>query len=129
MRAVGGVVAGHRCAGMVAMYVLRTLSQWNWLVFSVVLTQTILEYLQAGLVLPDVAVDQMSDLREHYYDHKRWFFGVAIAVATVRIIKDLVIDGKLPEPLNLGSQLVFIATCAIALVTANERYHKFLAMG
>jgi hypothetical protein len=129
MRAVGGVVAGHRCAGMVAMYGLRTLSQWNWLVFSVVLTQTILEYLQAGLVLPDVAVDQMSDLREHYYDHKRWFFGVAIAVATVRIIKDLVIDGKLPEPLNLGSQLVFIATCAIALVTANERYHKFLAMG
>jgi hypothetical protein len=121
MRAVGGVVAGHRCAGMVAMYGLRTLSQWNLLVFSVVLTQTILEYLQAGLVLPDVAVDQMSDLREHYYDHKRWFFGVAIAVATVRIIKDLVIDGKLPEPLNLGSQLVFIATCAIALVTANER--------
>jgi hypothetical protein len=111
-----------------AMYGLRAHSQWNFLAFAVVLTQTILQYLQAGLVLPDVAADKPTDLREHYFDHTHWFFGVAIAVTTVSIFKDVILDGKLPEPLNLGSQLIFIAACAIALVTANERYHKFLAV-
>ncbi|HTA64054.1 MAG TPA: hypothetical protein VK753_00995 [Xanthomonadaceae bacterium] len=111
-----------------AMYGLRDYTGWNFLAFAVVLMQTVLMYLIAGLVLPDIRDDRPVDLRAHYFDHARWFFGIAVAAGLVSISKDLVLYGTWPEPANLGSQLVFMATCAVAIFTRNEAYHKFLAV-
>ncbi len=111
-----------------AMYGLRDHASWNFIAFAVVLMQTVLLYLSAGLVLPDIRDDRAVDLREHYFDHTRWFFGFAVASGVVSISKDLVLSGALPGTSNLASQLVFMTTCAVAIFTSNESYHKFLAV-
>jgi hypothetical protein len=79
-------------------------------------------------VFPDIDNDHAVDLRAHYYDHARWFFALAVSAGAISIAKDLVISGSWPSPANLGSQLVFMATCAIAVFTRNENYHRFLAL-
>jgi hypothetical protein len=111
-----------------AMYGLRNHTSWNFLAFAVVLMQTVLLYMLAGLVLPDIDNDHPIDLRAHYYDHSRWFFVLTVALSVVSIAKDPVIWGSWPSPMNLASQLVFLATCAIGSFTHNENYHRFLAL-
>jgi hypothetical protein len=111
-----------------AMYGLRVHTGWNFLAFAVVLMQTVLLYMLAGLVLPDFADDHPIDLRAHYYDHSRWFFALTVVLSVDSIAKDLVIWGSWPSPVNLASQLLFMATCAIAIFTRNENYHRFLAL-
>ena len=111
-----------------AMYGLRNHQGWNFLAFAVVLTQTVVLYMLAGLVFPDIDNDHQVDLRAHYYDHARWFFLLAVSAGAVSIAKDLVVNGGWPSPMNLGSQLVFMATCAIGACTRNENYHRFLAL-
>ena len=111
-----------------AMFGLRDHTGWTFLAFAVVLLQTVLMYLIAGLVFPDIRDDRAVDLRAHYFDHARWFFSIAVASGVVSISKDLVLSGTWPAASNLASQLVFMSTCAVAIFTRNEAYHKFLAV-
>lgn len=111
-----------------AMFGLRGVGNWSFLAFAVVLMQTVLLYMLAALVFPDIDKERTTDLRAHYYDHARWFFLLAVGAGVDSIVKDLVINGTWPSALNLGSQLVFMATCALAACTRNENYHRFLAV-
>jgi hypothetical protein len=111
-----------------AMFGLRSHEGWTFLAFAVVLMQTVLLYMLAGVVLPDFGGEAPVDLREHYYGHSRWFFMLAVAVSADSIAKDLVLSGTWPAPVNLASQLLFMGTCAIAIFTRNENYHRFLAL-
>src|SRR5438046_2602424 len=58
-----------------AMYGLRQLQNWTFVQFSVVLLQSILLYMLAALVLPDIRPGERSDLKTHYFEQHRWFFG------------------------------------------------------
>lgn len=107
-----------------AMFGLRTHQEWSFAAFALVLAQTILLYMLAALVFPDFPGDQPVDLREHYFAHHDWFFGLAALGGIVSIAKDLVLDGRWPEPLNLAFHAVFIVTAAIAALVRNELYHK-----
>lgn len=59
-----------------AMFGLREHSEWTFAQFAMVLLQTIVLYLLAGLVLPDFGNAADVDLRRHYYDERVWFFGI-----------------------------------------------------
>jgi hypothetical protein len=100
---------------------------WTFLGFSVVVAHAICLYMLAALVLPDIQRDESLDLREHYHDIRRWFFAFVVLSATFGIVKDLVLEGHLPETRNLLFQIAFIAISAIAAVTRNETYHRVLA--
>jgi hypothetical protein len=66
--------------------------------------------------LPDFTGDEREiDLKVHYYQHRRIFFGVAIANTLVSLSKDVILTGHLPDPANVGFHLVFIATAAAAM--------------
>jgi hypothetical protein len=106
---------------------LRRHEAWTFLGFSVVVAHAIFLYMIAALVLPDVPGEKDLDLREHYYDHHRWFFSFVVLAALFGIGKDLALDGHLPETRNLMFQLSFIATGGIAAITRREWYHQVLA--
>ncbi len=110
-----------------AMFGLRDVTTWTFLKFAIVLAQTIVLYMLAGLVLPDFTGDAPVDLRDHYYAHRRVFFGVAVASALISLGKDLVLSGHLPDAPNVGFHVVFILTAITAAVTAREWYHRLLA--
>ena len=107
-----------------AMFGLRSHHDWTFAAFAVVLLQTILLYMMAGLVLPDFFGEGAVDLRANYYAHHGWFFGLAVLDGLVSIAKDVVLDGTLPQPTNLGFHIVFIATACVAALVRNEWYHK-----
>ncbi|MDQ6766169.1 MAG: hypothetical protein M3Z22_08740 [Verrucomicrobiota bacterium] len=97
---------------------------WNFAAFAVVLLQTILLYMLAGLALPEFTGEQAIDLRENYYAHRGWFFGLTVAAGLVSVAKDLVVNGALPDRANLSFHCIFMLLCAIAAVTRREWYHK-----
>jgi hypothetical protein len=105
---------------------LREHTEWTFALYGLILLQMALFYLASGLVLPDLRPDNI-DLEADYFRNKRWFFGLLAAAAIVSILKDVALEGELPEVLNLLFHLVLIASCAVAIVSQNRRYHAILA--
>lgn len=105
---------------------LRDHQDWNFATYGLVLLQMALFYLASGLVLPDLTPSRI-DLEGDYFRNRRWFFGLLGAAAVASVLKDLALDGRLPEPFNLAFHLVLITLSVIAAVTENRRYHALLA--
>jgi hypothetical protein len=111
-----------------AMFDLREVHDWTFAAFAVVLAQSIAQYLLAGIVFPDFSRDADIDLREHYWAHVHWFFGLFVAVLVISLTKSMVIYGKLPDREDLAFHGVFIALSATAFATRRPRHHEFLAL-
>jgi hypothetical protein len=111
-----------------AMFSMREIPVWTFPAFSVVLLQTILSYMLAAIVFPDFFGEQTIDLREHYYTHARWFFGLMVGVLLVSVCKDSVLGGPSMDPVNLIFHIVFISTSLAAALTRREWYHKIISV-
>lgn len=109
-----------------AMFGLREVAAWTFGGFTILLLQTILIYMLAGLSLPDVG-DGEVDLQAHYFTHHRLFFGVVVALVVVSVGKDVVFAGHLPTPANVAFQGALAAASAIAAATKAPWYHRLLA--
>lgn len=111
-----------------AMFDLREVTTWSFAAFAVVLAQSIAQYLLAGIVLPDFSSDANVDLREHYWSHSHWFFGLFVAVLLISLAKSVIVYGKLPDRGDLAFHGVFIALSVTALLTRRPRFHEFLTV-
>ncbi len=105
---------------------LREQSQWTFGLYGLILLQTSLLYLASGLVLPDLSPASI-DLETDYFRNRGWFFGLLAAAAVTSIVKDVALEGTLPEPANLTFHLILIASCVAAILSGNRRYHAILA--
>lgn len=114
--------------GWWSMFDLRRHENWTFIEFATVLGQTIVEYLLAALVLPDFAPRETVDLRRHYYEHHRWFFGLLALLIVVSIAKSLVVYAQWPPPLDIAFHAVFLAMGVAGAATANRRVHEGLAV-
>ena len=111
-----------------AMFYMRNLTAWTFPTFGIVILQTILEYMLGAIVLPDFFGAEIIDLRAHYYEHRRLFFGLIVLVLVISLLKSFVVDGHLPEVLNTGFQLGFIAISTLAIITSREWFHRAQAI-
>ena len=109
-----------------SMFVLRGQSEWTFIQFGLVLLQPIILYLLSILVLPSASLAGLN-LRESYYAQRRWFFGLMMALLLVSVLKDVVLTGSLPATANLVFHALLFVLSGIAVLTAREAYHKFLA--
>jgi hypothetical protein len=107
---------------------MRNRHDWAFQQFAMVLLQTILIYMVAGLVFPDFVGEAIVDLKESFYAHRRWFFFLGFASIVVSVVKDLVLDGKLPKPTNLAFHAIFGVALLTGASTRQERYHKALVV-
>jgi hypothetical protein len=114
--------------GWWSMFDLRRHEDWTFAEFAIVLGQTIVEYLLAALVLPDFAPRETVDLREHYYDHHRWFFGLLILLIVVSVVKSLIVYGQWPPPADAAFHAVFLAMGVSGAVATNRRLHEGLTV-
>jgi hypothetical protein len=110
-----------------AMFGLRERVDWTFVQFAAVLLQTIVTYLLAALVLPDVSIEAHVDLREHYFDHRRWFFAMLIAVLVSSLVKSIAIDGRLPNDVDLAFHGVFTLFGVVGIASASPRIHATIA--
>jgi hypothetical protein len=111
-----------------SMYGLRHYQPWTFFGFSAVLAQTVVLYLLAALVLPDFFGDTAVNLREHYYGHRKWFFALLVLLIVASIGKQLVLQGSLPPPVDLGFHLAFAAMGVTGMAIARPRYHEALVV-
>lgn len=108
-----------------AMFGLRGRRAWTFAAFAVVLLHTVLLYLAAGLIYPDIGHEPV-DLRAHYFAHRGWFFTLLVLVTLASLAKDLVLTGALPNATNTAFHVAFASVGLVALATARPRVHELL---
>ena len=112
-----------------AMFGLRHVSEWTFAMFIVVLAQAATLYLMAAVALPEqVEEHQPIDLSDYYNRQHRWFFGFFFATLVISVIKDVVINGSVPAPLNLGFHIFLAAASLSAIVVRRRRYHELVGV-
>ena len=105
---------------------LRDHTDWTFGLCGLILLQMGLFYLASGLVLPDLRPDKI-DLEADYFRNRGWFFGLMAGAAVASILKDVALEGRLPDTGNLIFHLILIASCCAAILSDNRRYHLILA--
>ena len=110
-----------------AMFGLRAVKDWTFAMFATVLLMVTLLYLVAGLALPDIEREGSVDMRETYFAHRRWFFGLFALVIVVSLLKDLVIQGRITTVANLSFHGFFFVAATIATIIKSRWYHALLA--
>jgi hypothetical protein len=111
-----------------ASFGLADHADWAFASFGIVLLQTVLLYMMAALVLPDVPAGEGVDLRAHYYREVTPFFALLLATLAVSITKDWMLDGALPDPANLAFHALFAAIAIAALLLRRPRLHEAIAV-
>lgn len=110
-----------------ASFSLAGRGDWSFAAFAAILIQTALMYMMAALVLPDIPADEPIDLRDHYFRERLSFFGVAAAAIGWSMVREWVLEGRLPEPANLAFHIVFIVMSMIAMASPREGLQKLFA--
>ena len=111
-----------------AMFGLRSVRDWTFVAFLVVLAQTTTLYMMAAVILPEQVEDTGVDLGAHYDRHHGWFFGFFLATLCISIIKDVVIGGHLPQLENLLFHGLLAAVCIAALIARGRRVQVALGV-
>jgi hypothetical protein len=109
-----------------AMFGLRHHQPWTFPQFFVVLLHTTASYFMAAVLLPEDLTEETSDLRATFFTQAPWFFGTMALTTVASVAKNLVLDGELPEPANLGFHVLFFTMSVAGAVVRNERFHRLL---
>lgn len=92
-----------------ASFDLNARRSWDFLDFAVILLQMGLLYMLSALVLPDVPPEQPVDLNRHFARHRKAFFAFLIAMVASSVLKEAVLEHRLPGLVNLLFHLLLIA--------------------
>lgn len=111
-----------------AMFGLRDRRDWQFDDFMVLLAQTVVLYLIAGLVFPEFPDEKAVDLRAHYFAQRRRFFGLLIAAVLLSIARDLILNHALPDRGNLAFHAVYLLIGIAGVLSAREWLHKAIAL-
>ena len=102
-------------------------TEWSFALFATILVQTILLYMMAAIVLPDIPADEPIDLKDHYYREARAFFGIAAGLILWSLFRDYMLDGGLPRTSVLAFYGVFLALAVPVIVSKRPRLHEAFA--
>ncbi len=109
------------------MFGLRNQHEWTFDEFAILLLHAITLYLASGLLYPDFGVGEATDLRTHYFTNHRYLFCMMTAIVLMTLVRIWFFHGPTGWT-NLGFLIFYLVTASIATLTANERYHKFMAV-
>ena len=111
-----------------ASFGLRARTHWEFLSFVVILVQMVLLYMLTAVIFPEVGGDNGVDLVDHFERHRPIFYGFLISMLVASILKDIVLDHRLPSPLNLTFHAALIAIAITGIVTRSDRAQLWLAV-
>lgn len=111
-----------------SMFALRSYADWTFGTFLIVLLQNVSLYMMAAVILPEGSEDHSLDLRIHYERQSSWFFGFFAATLVISVLKEVIIAGRLPLPVNLTFHCFAFLLCTSAVVVRTSSYHKAVAV-
>ena len=97
-------------------------AEWTFLAFSIILLQTVLFYMTAGLVLPDMPPGETIDLKAHYFRESRPFYILFLTIILVSLTKNITLDNGM----SAGEWIfhgLFIAVGLVAIATRRSWVH------
>jgi hypothetical protein len=105
----------------------RNVPTWTFATFFAMLLVPIGAYALSAMIVaePD---ETPIDLRKEYFGRRQVFFGLVIASLLASYIPDVLATGRLGNPVDVWTKAALIAIDIPAMVTADEAYHKFLAV-
>ena len=112
--------------GWWASFSMHMRANWTFLALLVVMLQAIAVYMVAALVLPDVNPEKVVDLREHYFAHRRWFFGALLATTIFSLAKGPALNDHFTGGLDLLFHVIFCIAALAAMLTGREWIHRVL---
>ena len=103
---------------------------WSLALYLVVIFYATLLFF-VSLVIQPSSTDNIASYKDYYYANRRWIFGLLIAIWLWDFV-DTLAKGT-SHFVNLGTEyLIFNIThlvgSAVAIITANERYHQIFAV-
>jgi hypothetical protein len=101
-----------------ASFALRQHAVWNFFYFLFVLLSPVSLYLAAAFVLPDVEPGARLDLREHYYDNRRWFFAMLAASPALDAVRRALEAGSWTD---FGAISNAVAAALVGSLAASRR--------
>ena len=101
-------------------------SEWSFLAFFIILFQTILLYVMAGLVLPDLPPDDTLDLRDHYLRERLPFGATFAAIIVVSVIKNLMLDGGFSSWSEVLFHALFFGLAVVMMIARRVWVHHVL---
>jgi len=105
-------------------------AQWSLGLYGVVIVYATLLFF-VSLILHPSSLDGIQSYKEYYYSNRRWLFGLLIAIQLWDYVDTLAKGVDHMFELGLFFQfnhLGLIATSMVAMVTANEKFHKINAV-
>ena len=111
-----------------ASFGLRDRVNWDFLSFAVILLQMVVLYMLSAIIFPEVGRDDRVDLLDHFERHRRIFFGFLIGMLAVSVLKDVVLDHRLPTPLNLAFHAGLAAIAVAGAVLRSARSQLSVAL-
>ena len=110
------------------MFGLRARKEWTFVAFFIVLLQTVTLYMMSAVLLPEQVDERGVNLREHYFRQAPWFFGFFVATLLVSVSKDIVLDHRLPDHVNLAFHAVLLVVSLLGMFLRRESVHRALAL-
>lgn len=111
-----------------ASFGLEARQEWRFDVFAVILLQMALLYVMAAVILPDVPEGANVNLEGHFEAQRGPFFWSLLLVLAVSLIKDLMLQGSLPEAPNVVFHLFLGGIAVASLLTRRYLVHVALAV-
>jgi hypothetical protein len=105
----------------------RNLQTWSFATFIAMLLVPIGAYVLSALVVAEPA-ELPIDLHKEYFFRRQVFFGVLFATLVASYLPDVLTSGTLGNPVDASMKAVMMTLTASAMLTKDERYHKFLAI-
>jgi len=112
-----------------SLFRMRDVQNWNFFAFLLVVAHPVGLYLICALLLPDpseFSAERPVDLRANYFDHRRWFYALVIAVSLARMARPFVTPDAPLTPLDITVQGLVIAASGVGLATRNIVVHRAL---
>jgi len=105
----------------------RTLPTWTFATFFAMLLVPIGAFALSALLVaePD---EKPIDQRKEYFARRQAFFGIGVFTIAASFLPDLLVTGHWGHPLDVAVKSTWIVLDCLALVSANERFHKGLAI-
>lgn len=107
---------------------LEDRTDWSFATFAIILLQMALVYMLAALILPDIDPAEPIDLAAHHEAERVPFFACLLGVVAVSLIKDIMLEGTLPEATNLVFHALLAATAIAGLALQGLREQLALAV-
>lgn len=104
--------------------------EWNLTLYFVVIIYSTLLFF-ATLILQPGSLDGFSSYREYYYSTRRWLFSLMIALILWDVVDTLTKGTHHAAEMGnvwLYGHIAQVVAFAIAIVTANETFHKINAL-